>query len=185
MMKNRLSNKAMSLSIVLLVLLSVLLTTTALFYFIISENKLNNEFYGTSSVKDISLRENLINYNIAQMVSYSSRNINSKGEFINNFNSLAEKYKKIGGFYVSKEDKERWPFLEDKNTESIAKLQEQLSEDDIELIQDEKGNIEGVKVTFYIVIENRLDEPLGDNTGRKRNIFSVSREYAKSFISET
>mgnify|MGYP001595905303 FL=1 len=125
------NKKAVSISILLLVVSSLILSITSLSYFSIKNRDIKKTIGVSSEIDKLYLKESLLNFYLrdvfekAVMESSISSDIEtSKNVFIDNFRKELEKYKDKNGLY---------PMTELKQAESIGEESLELSEDKLVL----------------------------------------------------
>ncbi len=87
--------KAMTLSIVFLVLATLVLTSFSLFIFYQREKSIQEEIYITRFLDELYIKEEQINFYLNEIMKNAAANSKNEEEFINNFKSELEKYKSV------------------------------------------------------------------------------------------
>lgn len=174
-MMKMINKKGASISIYLVVILTLVVVGTIIFYAMISEKNLQANFKSGYVLDEIYDREFLVNFYIQDIMDHSIKGIETERDFIDNFNSNFEKYKIYGGLDIDGESKEKWPFLADENIQIISDIQRQVNEDNIELIIVD-GNIAGVRLNLDITLNDYYMED-------EEVVFSAIYDYEKVFES--
>jgi hypothetical protein len=156
------NKKASSISIVLLVMLTILIISISLVYFMFSKKETNKEVYISSLIDSISIKEGILNYEIQNILENSCKDYtieDGKSVFISKFLDELNKYKNSSGSYYILE---------------LNQAEEQLKEENIELIQS--SNQEPNKLILKIVFT------LGKSQVKDGfDVFKVNYTYTKEF----
>ncbi len=130
-----LKNKKADVAITLLVLMTLVLSISALFIFNINSRSVGAEITNAKYLDSVYLRENEINFYVNEMIENSVELGTNKTKFIENFKKQLELYKKADGNYT---------------IEELGQVEEQI----------DKIKIENNKVFFdlSIVIINNFDD---------------------------
>ena len=121
LLKNK---KAMSIAIVFLVLLSLTLMTTILFYLNAEKENTKEKIFLFNTMDQIHFDTNLINYYIQKIFDESTKDFkstDSKSKFITQFLNNLTRYKNLEGNYLIKE---------------FEQIKEQIKEENIELTSE-------------------------------------------------
>ncbi|MEK6872987.1 MAG: hypothetical protein AABW90_03165 [Nanoarchaeota archaeon] len=121
------NKKAVSISILLLVISTLILSITSLSYLIIKNRDIKKTIVVSSEIDKLYLKESLLNFyldDIFEKAVNEFNYVNGKQIFIDNFRKELEKYKDKNGLY---------PMSELKQAESINEENLDLSEDKLVL----------------------------------------------------
>ena len=155
------NKKGTSISIFILVLLTLLLTTSTLFYFIIERRDISKEVSSVTEFDRIYGRENLVNFYIQDIVDRSAEGVSDKSEFM-------LRAKRFLGFYI--DDNREYVVPE------LSSVDDQLI--NAELILDAEGNVNIVSIELEINIKESFIR-------EGEEVFSGDYTYVKTFTSET
>ena len=155
------NKKGTSISIFILVLLTLLLTSTTLFYFIIERRDISKEVSSVTEFDRIYRRENLVNFHIQDIVDRSAEGVSDKSEFI-------LRAKRFLGFYI--DNSGEYVVFE------LSSINDQLI--NVELIEDAQGNVNSVSIDLEINIKESF-------TRKGEEVFSGDYTYVKTFTAET
>ena len=142
-----------SIAIVLLVILTLILTITALFYFNVKEKEFNKQINSARLLKDLSSQEELINFYIQDIVERAAKEVSSEKEFVDKLNKEISNYKFSDGSFAILEFSQ----LEEQVTEQNVKLENNEASANFEiLIVDNIADEKGVELVSknYIYIRN-------------------------------
>jgi hypothetical protein len=121
------NKKASSISIVLLVMLTLLVISVSLFYFMLSKKDIDKKVYISSLIDSVYIKEEILNYEVQNILENSCKDYtieDGKSAFISEFSDELDKYKNsTGGYYIPE----------------LKQAEEQLKEENIELIQSSNG----------------------------------------------
>jgi hypothetical protein len=123
------------ISVVILVLMTLLLVISSLFYFSIKENQASENLYSSTFLGPIYSKEVLINFYVQNLVDKSAVGVLTREQFINNFKENLANYKDSKGEF----------FLSEFN-----QIEGQLSEERVEI------NADFVSIIFDIHITNEI-----------------------------
>ena len=151
-----LRNKKGDIAVTVLTVLTLVFVILTLFLFNIRDKDMNIEIGRNFVIDEILSKEEIINFNIQNIVDMVSKDANSKENFINNFKVELGKYKDSNGRYFISE---------------LEQLEEQIV---LENVVYENGKF---SIDFNILVEK---EVLKDG---KRDVF-ISYEYKKTFINK-
>ncbi|MEM3112911.1 MAG: hypothetical protein QXI33_00610 [Candidatus Pacearchaeota archaeon] len=152
------------LSIVLIVILTIILLSTSLVLFLSREKQFSNSIYSTSILNDIYVRENMLNYQIQNLIENSLKNANSEEEFIESFKNQLNSYKNLQGVYLNPD---------------LAQIEKQLNERDKTRVSfQNQGDIKIISISFNIYLNNELLD-------RDKKVFNTEYSYLKNFEAET
>jgi len=155
------NKKATSISIFILVLLTLLLVSTTLFYFIIEKRNVSKEISSVTEFDRIYGRENLVNFYIQDIVDKSAEGISDESEFTLRAKRFLDSYIDDGGEFVVPE---------------LSSVNDQLG--NVELIEDAQGNVNSVSINLEVTIKESF-------TRKGEQVFSGGYTYVKTFTAET
>lgn len=163
------NKKAMSISIVLLVLATLVLTSFSLLTFYLRKDKIQEEIHTTRFLEDIYAKEEQINFYINEImekaVQATKESENFEEDFPINFLNELDKYK-INNKFIMQE---------------LEQVQNQVNENpDIFVIEENKEGEKTVKkvtAEFQIIIEDKV-------TVEDKELFSAVYTYKKTFEKE-
>ena len=157
--------QAQSLAIVLLVVLTLAIVGTSIFYFVTKEKEINKKISDVVFLEDAYAKSYLFDFYLQEIADRAAVGISSEQEFINNFRELLEVYKYKKGEFGFEE--EVWIYSE------FEEVEKQVNEENVELIKNSGGEIMGVELD--------LDLRVG---GVGREGLSAVYNYEKNFYAE-
>jgi len=152
------NKKAISIPIVLLVIFTIIITSTSLFYFVISKKDFSTRLIIPNTIDSIYLEETYLDYYLNEIFERSINDfskINGKEVFIENFKSNLIEYKDKNGNYVLKSLREVEVSLD---SEDVILTGESLVLN-IDILISESKEIEGYEVLYVSYnYENSLEK---------------------------
>ena len=150
------------LSIVLIVIFTILLFTTSLVSFVLRDKNFERTIYSTSALDEVYSKEDVINFQIQNIVDNSFKGISSEQDFINNFKVQLNTLKNSDGAYLNPD---------------LAQIESQLDASKVDIVK-ENNEIKKVSISFDINLKKEL-------VVRDKNVFNTEYKYVKTFESKT
>lgn len=168
MVLNRLNKKAMTISILLLVLLTLLVVSTSLFYFITEKTSINKKINTIGFSEDVFDREILLNNYLQSLVEENSKGVKSEEEFIDRMkNALSFESIPVDIFIMDESGKIIFP--------EYTSIISSLNTDNVEL-SSEGGVLKSV------IFKTEFDIDSRENKANGQGIFHLKYHYSKELI---
>tara|TARA_Y100000310_G_C20247633_1_gene607577 strand:- start:119 stop:598 length:480 start_codon:yes stop_codon:yes gene_type:complete len=155
------NKKATSVSIVVLVVLTLLLVSITLFYFVVEKRDTSREVAGVAEFNRIYEKEKLLDFHVQEVIDRGARGATSDLDFIANAQIAIDSY------------------IKENNELSVPELdgiRNQLPS--VELIQGSQGSVGSVSIELELSIGEAFFQ-------KQKKAFSGNYTYTKTFVSET